>query len=64
MLKKKRKENIVVTTGDSEKERCTVAVCVAANKRILPPYVLKKKTSPKINIKGIIIQGLRGWTSL
>jgi hypothetical protein len=57
MVHKKGDKNVTVRTGDNEKQQCTVMLCTVADGRKLPPYiVLKRKTLPKVNVKGVIIQ--------
>jgi hypothetical protein len=60
---KKGDKNVTVRTGGNEKQRCTVMLCNMADGRKLPPYmVLKMKTVPKVNVKGVIIQAQEsGW---
>jgi hypothetical protein len=53
---KKGDKNVTVRTGGNKKQQCTVMLCVIANGRKLPPYIaLKRKTLPKVNVKGVII---------
>jgi hypothetical protein len=48
---KKGDKNVTVRTGGNEKQRCTVMLCISADGRKLPPYiVLKRKTVPKVNV--------------
>jgi hypothetical protein len=62
-VNKSAKKNII-RTGGYEEQRCTVMLCVKAVGRKLPAYIaLKRKTLPKINIKGIIVQTYESeWT--
>jgi hypothetical protein len=54
---KKGDKNVTVRTGGNEKQRCTAMLCITVDGRKLPPYiVLKRKTLPKANVKGVIIQ--------
>jgi hypothetical protein len=60
---KKGDKNITVRTGGNEKQWCTVMLCITADGRKLPPYiVLKRKILPKVNVKGVFIQAQEsGW---
>jgi hypothetical protein len=60
---KKGDKNVTVRIGGIEKQWCTVMLCITVDGRKLPPYiVLKRKTLPKGNVKGVIIQAQdSGW---
>jgi hypothetical protein len=60
---KKCDKNVTVRTGGNEKQWCVVMLCIMADCRKLLPYViLKRKTLPKVNVKGVIIQAQEsGW---
>jgi hypothetical protein len=61
-MHKKGDKKVTVRTSDNEKQRCMV-LRITADNRKLPPYiVLKRKTLPKVNVKGVIIQAQEsGW---
>jgi hypothetical protein len=63
MVHKKGDKNVTVRTGGNEKQQCMVILCITADGRKLPPYIiLKTKTLPKVNVKGVIIQAQEsGW---
>jgi hypothetical protein len=53
---KKGDKNVTVRTGGNEKQQCTVMLCITADARKFVPYVvLKRKTLPKVNVKGVIM---------
>jgi hypothetical protein len=55
-VRKKGDKNVTVRTGGNEKQLCMV-MCITADGRKLPQYImLKRKTLPKMNVKGVIIQ--------
>jgi hypothetical protein len=60
---KKGDKNVTVRTGGNEKPWCMVMLCIMVDGRKLLPYIiLKKKTLPKVNIKGVVIQAQEsGW---
>jgi hypothetical protein len=62
-VNKRGEKNITIISGGNEKQRCTMMLCVMVDGRKLPPYiVLKRKTLPKINMTGIIVQAQEsGW---
>jgi hypothetical protein len=63
MVHKKGDKNVTVRTGGNEKQWCPVMLCITVDSRKLPPYiVLTRKTLPKVNVKGVIIQAQEsGW---
>jgi hypothetical protein len=60
---KKGDKNVSVRTGGNKKQRCMVMLRITADGRKLPPnIVLKRKTLPKVNVKGVIIKAQEsGW---
>jgi hypothetical protein len=57
MMQEKGDKNVTVRTGGNEKQQCSVMLCITANGRKLLPYIVfKRKTLPKVNVKGVIIQ--------
>jgi hypothetical protein len=61
-VNEKGDKNVTVRTGGNEKQRCTVMLCIVAEGRKLPPYVFRRKTLPKVNVKDVIIQAQEsGW---
>jgi hypothetical protein len=63
MVHKKGDKNVTVRTSGNEKQRCMVMLCITADGRKLPPYIVfKRKTLPKVNVKVVIIQAQEsGW---
>jgi hypothetical protein len=63
MVHKKGDKNVTVKTGGNEKQQCTVMLCFTTDGRKLPPYIiLRRKTLPKVNVKGVIVQTQEsGW---
>ncbi|KAK8758329.1 hypothetical protein V5799_004041 [Amblyomma americanum] len=60
----KGKKSVFVQTTGAERQRCTVMLCVTADGRKLPHYViLKRKTIPKgVFPKGIVVRAQeKGW---
>jgi hypothetical protein len=58
MMVNKKDENVIVRMGGCVKQRCTVMLCIRADGRKLPPYVIfKRKTVLKITMAGIILRG-------
>jgi hypothetical protein len=62
-MHKKGDKNVTVRTVGNENQRCTVMLCITADSRKFPPHiVLKRKSLPKVNVKGVIIQAWEsGW---
>jgi hypothetical protein len=60
---KKGDKNVTVRAGGNEKQRCMVMLCITADGgKLLPYIVLKRKTLPRVNVKGVIIQAQEsGW---
>jgi hypothetical protein len=63
MVHKKGNKNVTVRTGGNKKQQYMVMLCIMVDGRKLPPYIiLKRKTLPKVNVKGVIIQAQEsGW---
>jgi hypothetical protein len=59
-------KNVTVRTGRNEKQQFTVMLCITADgRKFLPCIILKRKTLPKVNAKGVIIQAQEsGWMVL
>lgn len=60
----KGKKSVAVRTTGAERQRCTVMLCVTADGRKLPPYVvLKRKRIPnEVFPKGVIVRAQeKGW---
>lgn len=63
-VNKKGAKSVIVKTTGNEKSRMTVMLCVLADGRKLPPYVvLRRKTMPKENLpRGVIFRCQeKGW---
>jgi hypothetical protein len=57
MVHKKGDKSVTARTGDNKKQPCMVMLCKTADGRKLPPYIiLKRKTLPKVYVKGVMIQ--------
>lgn len=60
----KGKKSVTVRTTGAERQRCTVMLCITADGRKLPPYVIfKRKTVPKeLFPRGLIVRAQeKGW---
>jgi hypothetical protein len=51
MVHKKGDKNVTVRTGGNEKQRCMVMLCIMADSRKLPPYIILKRKTTKSECK-------------
>jgi hypothetical protein len=62
MVHKKGDKNVTMRTGGSEKQQCTVMLCITVDGRKLPPYIVLKRKTAKSECKRCDIQAQEsGW---